>query len=285
MAHRHEFEFVHIHEPRERGRDYDRHMRGAVSHVEGGAGGLDRGGMGDYVTRRLIPAMQSRSDRPIKVVMNYGKLCIDEAAESSGRGIGGGSSNRTGAANAIIYNAPGSSMAVGGGGGGGSGSSLQSRSRPRVRGVSPADARRAARDHASYDYVPHRHQVSACLGCLNPRRVNSAGYCVECDMFITTPPSADYDREILISSREKPRERERYSGFPKRDRDGVRYVGVETTPIDDYFPSRREREREKERERARERELARRELLREREREREKIYSAGYYSDSEAGFY
>ncbi|KAK4450218.1 hypothetical protein QBC34DRAFT_403104 [Podospora aff. communis PSN243] len=66
------------------------------------------GEMGEYVTRRLIPAVMDRSERPVKVVVNFGDMKIDDPDDASG-----GMSPSI-APNAIIFNAPGSTLEMSG---------------------------------------------------------------------------------------------------------------------------------------------------------------------------
>ncbi|KAK0619619.1 hypothetical protein B0T14DRAFT_566448 [Immersiella caudata] len=65
--------------------------------------------MSEYVTRRLIPAVMDRSERPIKVVVNFGDMKIDDADDTTG-----GMSPPPTAPNAIIFNAPGSTLEMSG---------------------------------------------------------------------------------------------------------------------------------------------------------------------------
>lgn len=58
--------------------------------------------IGDYVARRLVPQLQRRSAHPVKLVMNFGTLYIEDAVRQGG-----------GLSDAVIYNAPGCTMIVG----------------------------------------------------------------------------------------------------------------------------------------------------------------------------
>jgi hypothetical protein len=66
------------------------------------------GEMGEYVTRRLIPSVMDRSERPVKVVVNFGDMKIDDTDDAAD----GMSPSST--PNAIIFNAPGSTLEMSG---------------------------------------------------------------------------------------------------------------------------------------------------------------------------
>ncbi|KAK0652687.1 hypothetical protein B0T16DRAFT_406643 [Cercophora newfieldiana] len=74
--------------------------------------------MGEFVTRRLIPSVMDRSERPLEVVVNFGDMKINKPSDESG-----GISSTSAAPNAIIFNAPGSTLDMTGSGVGGSGAS------------------------------------------------------------------------------------------------------------------------------------------------------------------
>ncbi|KAK4213553.1 hypothetical protein QBC37DRAFT_422863 [Rhypophila decipiens] len=98
------------------------------------------------LTRRVLPALLSRSNdadgRPLKVVMNYGNLYLDDSASadqvSSYSSGGYGGARRSGEQpNTVIYNAPGSTMAISSSS---TGTSILRRpTSPLVRTVSPSD--------------------------------------------------------------------------------------------------------------------------------------------------
>lgn len=115
--------------------------------------GLDR--VGDYVARRLVPAVLGRSDRPLRLVMNFGTLHL---ADDGGQGRRGSAAG-TGASNAVVYNAPGCVMTMGGG---------------RMDG------------EAGYGYG-YGAGVAVCERCFRRRGVGSeSGYCVECELDMGT---------------------------------------------------------------------------------------------------
>ncbi|KAK0721044.1 hypothetical protein B0H67DRAFT_663687 [Lasiosphaeris hirsuta] len=64
--------------------------------------------VGDFVTRNLLPTMLGSSARPMKVIMNFGHLTVEDDIEAS-HYYGG---HRASSPNAIIYNAPGGSLAL-----------------------------------------------------------------------------------------------------------------------------------------------------------------------------
>jgi hypothetical protein len=101
--------------------------------------------IGDYVARRLVPTMLSRSDLPLQLVMNFGNLHLDSDAQDSGRTATG--------SNAVIYNAPGSSMSMGA-------------------------RRRSSLDEPGYTAG---RKVGICLGCCRRQVVGVMGYCWECE--------------------------------------------------------------------------------------------------------
>ncbi|KAM7186482.1 hypothetical protein V8F33_011805 [Rhypophila sp. PSN 637] len=97
------------------------------------------------LTRRVLPALLSRSNdadgRPLKVVMNYGNLYLDDSAadQVSSYSSGYGGARRSGEQpNTVIYNAPGSTMAISSSGTGTS-SIFRRPTSPLVRTVSPSD--------------------------------------------------------------------------------------------------------------------------------------------------
>lgn len=115
--------------------------------------GLDR--VGDYVARRLVPAVLGRSDRPLRLVMNFGTLHLaDDDSRQARTGAG--------ASNAVVYNAPGCVMNMGGGG--------------RMDG------------EVGYGYgYGLGAGVAVCERCFRRRGVGSeSGYCVECEIDMGT---------------------------------------------------------------------------------------------------
>ncbi|KAK3369884.1 hypothetical protein B0H63DRAFT_485701 [Podospora didyma] len=232
---------------------YDPRIGHGVRIVDGGGG--DRGGfdrMGDFVSRRLLPTMLDRSERPLKVVMNFGRLHLDNERPRSPppsppryHPRGGPSANTT--TNAIIYNAPGSTMTLG----------RESRDVP----VSHGNQYHGLARNVSPGRLPineRERRVDICLGCYKRQFVSSAGYCVECDYFL--PASSPPPPPPVLSP--PPRDRGYYSG----GLDGVRYVQGVRSP----GPLSRRELRDRHRERI--------------EREREHMYSESY-TDSELGFY
>lgn len=104
--------------------------------------------LGDFVARRLVPEMQRSSDRPIHLVMNFGTLFVPDPYEHSDL------------TNAVVYNAPGSTMVLGSGSSGSSSSSLS-----RFRSTA----------HSSDIYS------GVCPGCLSRKLLWPDKYCRDCE--------------------------------------------------------------------------------------------------------
>jgi hypothetical protein len=204
--------------------------------------------VGDYVARRLVPAMLDRPDRPLRLVMNFGTLHLFDE-ECNRRGSAGGS-------NAVVYNAPGCVMAMGSGNGSGFGGipgvtgDVGGRRLSLLGGIDGA---------GGYGYgVRERKRVAICDGCFKRQLVGVSGYCAEC--------------EPGMGSRER-------AGL-----DGVRY-GYGRMPEGRSEWARREEREERERERLREmderlKDFERARKMR-RERERRASGLGKYYSDFE----
>ncbi|KAB5525558.1 hypothetical protein GE09DRAFT_1257231, partial [Coniochaeta sp. 2T2.1] len=192
--------------------------------------------LGDFVNRRLVPVMLNRSDRPLHLVMNYGTLRLrDDESDRRGR-----SADSSGGANAIVYNAPGSTMTMGGGGyaaaTNATAAGLAAR-RPSL--LSDTEAERTA-GHG----LAQGRRVSVCEVCLKRQLISpTTGCCLDCDLS-TRDISSGLD-DIRYG----------YGRTPEKARRGERDL-------------RREVERIRERERVRDQELRElRELERERLRE------------------
>lgn len=107
--------------------------------------------VGDYVSRRLVPSMLRNSDLPLQLVMNFGNLQLDTDTASSDSCSG---------SNAVVYNAPGGKVTMGG-------------------------SRREESD-------THGKRVGICVGCYKRHVVGSAGYCWECEVGVR---AAETDRD------------------------------------------------------------------------------------------
>ena len=140
--------------------------------------------VGEFVSRRLLPTMLHQSDRPLKVVMNYGNLYYEEDDHHHSHSVPRPSHHhhhtvhdRTKKeSNTIIFNAPGSHMAVGGG------TTTHRDGGPMMmdRAASPQLLELEIRDR-------DRLRVAMCLGCFKRQLVHPAtGYCDECDVFVTS---------------------------------------------------------------------------------------------------
>lgn len=100
MSHMHD----HHHRPEDESAHYRTHSPHHRPARRSGGSELDHrhvsrpDAVGDFVSRRLIPTIMDRSNRPLKVIMNFGEMKLDDGDESPG--------------NAIVYNAPGSTLRV-----------------------------------------------------------------------------------------------------------------------------------------------------------------------------
>lgn len=232
--------------------------------------------LGTSSTQRLLHAMLSRSDRPLKVVMNYGNLYLEDNDLSHSSYPYTGPST-TDDPNTVIYNAPGSTMAITSPGSTAGANLLRPRS-PFIRTVSPTNGLLPITDVARYS-SSDRRVVAMCLGCYKRQLVCSNGYCAECDFYpgrvtsTTTVPmsrmltsSELYDDPIrtgyTIRHVRGARSPERLSSSPwRQDRD-----------LDRELSDMRERQQERERFRTRERAWERK------ERDRRYTGNVGYYT-------
>ena len=89
------------------GTDIDHHPHHHHHSRHGHGHSIGHEGVGDYVARRLIPTVMDRSDRPLKVVMNFGEMKLNADTTEDGTGT-------SPVPNAIIYNAPGSTLRISG---------------------------------------------------------------------------------------------------------------------------------------------------------------------------
>ncbi|KAK0629473.1 hypothetical protein B0T17DRAFT_615240 [Bombardia bombarda] len=133
---------------------------------------------GDYVAQRLLPAMLDRSDRPLKVVMNYGTLYLEDShlyPDALAISRSGGGTTRA-SSNAVIYNAPGCTMAIG----------KSSTSLPPMD-LAPVYANNSNNNNNNNNISSSsrsKRYVDLCRGCFKRQFVDSSGYCVECDYFV-----------------------------------------------------------------------------------------------------
>ncbi|KAB5554356.1 hypothetical protein GE09DRAFT_1189337 [Coniochaeta sp. 2T2.1] len=130
----------------------------------------------DFVNRRLVPVRLDRSDRPLHLVMNYGTLRLRDD-ESDQRGRSAGSSG----ANAVVYNAPGSTMTMGGGGYAATGATAAGLATRRPSLLSDMEAERTATD--GHGGLAQGRRVSICEGCLKRQLISpTTGCCLDCDL-------------------------------------------------------------------------------------------------------
>ncbi|KAK3358759.1 hypothetical protein B0T25DRAFT_514433 [Lasiosphaeria hispida] len=228
-----------------------------ISLGSGGSGSnLDH--VGDYVARSLLPTMMNSSSRPMKVIMNFGHLTIEDDEPGAHHHHHHHRGARSSSPNAIIYNAPGCSLSLDKGDAGRASGSGVRRVATELVPVSD-DGRRVV-----------RRAVDRCLGCSTRQLVDTGGYCLECDAVISA----------LL-----PREREYYhghrSGAGRRGGwDAVRHIAPpNNTAYHWWRRDWRDVEREKERERVGDWRSGRWR----RERRGEGKYAGYYGSDSDLG--
>jgi len=218
--------------------------------------------VGEFVSRRLLPTMLHQSDRPLKVVMNYGNLYFEDdhhshPARPLHRDHHHIHADRTKKeSNTIIFNAPGSHMAVGG---------TTTHRDGGLTAESPQLLELEIRDR-------DRLRVAMCLGCFKRQLVHPAtGYCNECDVFVTSTRETLELRGLPATSGPGVTVRERHDDHRHhhhRDEsypylDGVAGIGIDigtgvrhvrgVSPGGWARREMRERERQREEERVRRR--------------------------------
>ncbi len=162
--------------------------------VESGGDGIDN--VGDYVARRLVPVILSRSDRPLQLVMNFGDLTIEGGSGMAAFGGGGSSGSSSGSrdgrshrgSNSILYNAPGCTMTLGRSGHGRNSRFLDTGSGWTVLNEEESDGRMGTRSSGVVE-----RRIGICVQCSRRQLISVIGYCVDCDL-------SSLPRERLVSA-------------------------------------------------------------------------------------
>ncbi|KAK3326673.1 hypothetical protein B0H66DRAFT_617825 [Apodospora peruviana] len=199
----------------EYGRQRDGHYR-SVQDTESVHAHADR--LVTQVSQRLVPAMMSRSDRPMRVLMNYGNLDLEEGHSSTH--------------DEFIFNGPGATV--------GPGPNRHHQERRPSSGVPPnIRSRSPSGGGGGWDNV-RRRAMTTCPGCSKRRFALSSGVCAACDYLGPTNPrsschragdpppySVSVRRHVRIQSPERTRGRRDYREVvvEERDRDRERRDG------------------------------------------------------------
>lgn len=225
--------------------------------------GIDR--VGDYVTRRLVPAMLSRSERPVQLVMNFGTLhLLDDGGYPRRGSVEAGS-------NAVVYNPPEGVVTMGGGttgAVGGSGTAGVGARRPSLLGPGGIDG------EGGYGYgigsgsgAAYGRRVAICDGCFKRQLVGATGYCLDC---VLTRERLRTGLDALDGVRYG------YGRTPERESERLRRQDIEREVLRE-MDEERLRELEEERLKG----IRERRMRSERQRRMSRLGIGGYYSDVE----